>query len=112
MQIHAVTIDPLNPQQLAAWWSNALGINIGADYEQIVQLEATPHFPLFQFQKIEDVPVQRNRVHVDFRTSDLDAEITKLVNLGASHLQTYDLPSIRYASLADLDGNKFDVVQS
>ncbi|MGV4878679.1 VOC family protein [Acetobacter indonesiensis] len=28
--------------------------------------------PLIQFQKIEEVPTQRNRVHLDLRTPDLD----------------------------------------
>lgn len=43
MKIHAVTIDTTNPQKLAAWWSKALGMAIGNDYGQIVQLAASPH---------------------------------------------------------------------
>ncbi len=32
MKIHAVTIDTANPQQLATWWSQALGIAIANDF--------------------------------------------------------------------------------
>lgn len=84
MKINAVTIDTADPQKLAAWWSEALGIAIGNDYGMIVQLAASSAVTLFQFQKIEDVPTQRNRVHVDLRTPDLDGETTRLVGLGAT----------------------------
>ncbi|OCJ70551.1 hypothetical protein A6U96_05575 [Agrobacterium tumefaciens] len=111
MKIHAVTIDTANPQKLAAWWSQALRIEVGNDYGQIVQLAASSAVPPFQFQKVEDVPTRRNRVHVDLRTSDLDGETERLVGLGATVVQKFDLPQIRYTTLTDPDGNKFDLVQ-
>lgn len=111
MKIHAVTIDTANPQKLAEWWSQALGIAVANDYGQIVQLAAAEAVPAFQFQKIDDVPTQRNRVHVDLKTSDLDRETERLVALGATVLQKFDLPQFRYTTLADPDGNKFDLVQ-
>lgn len=111
MQLHAITIDTANPQKLAAWWSEALGIMVGNDYGQIVQLAASPVVPPFQFQKIEDVPTQRNRVHVDLKTSDLDGETERLVGLGATVVQKFKLPQIRYTTLTDPDGNKFDLIQ-
>ncbi|RRN74612.1 VOC family protein [Agrobacterium deltaense] len=111
MKIHAVTIDTANPQKLATWWSQALGIEVGNDYGQIVQLAASSAVPQFQFQKVEDVSTQLNRVHVDLRTSDLDRETDRLVGLGATVIQKFELPQIRYTTLADPDGNKFDLVQ-
>lgn len=111
MKIHAVTIDTSNPQKLAAWWSEALGVPIGNDYGQIVQLAAPSSFPPFQFQKAEDLPSQRNRVHVDLKTSDLDGETDRLTALGATVVQKFELPQIRYTTLTDPDGNTFDLVQ-
>ncbi|MCZ7447227.1 VOC family protein [Agrobacterium rhizogenes] len=57
------------------------------------------------------MPTQRNRVHVDLKTSDLDGETERLVQLGATALQKFELPQIRYTTLTDPDGNKFDLVQ-
>ena len=111
MKIHAITIDTADPQKLAAWWSEALGIAIGNDYGQIIQLVASPAVPPFQFQRIEAVPTQRNRVHVDLKTPDLDGETERLVALGATVVQKFELPQIRYTTLTDPDGNKFDLVQ-
>ncbi len=111
MKIHAITIDTANPQRLADWWSEALGIAIGKDYGMIVQLEASASIPPIQFQKIENVPMERNRVHVDLRTPDLDEETARLAGLGATVLKKIELPQIRYTSFADPDGNLFDLVQ-
>lgn len=111
MKIHAITIDTANPQKLAAWWSEVLGIAVANDYGLIVQLALSSAVPLFQFQKIEDVPTQRNRVHVDLKTPDLDGETERLVALGATVVQKFELPKIRYTTLTDPDGNKFDLVQ-
>ncbi|GBR05321.1 hypothetical protein GLI01_31810 [Gluconacetobacter liquefaciens] len=110
MKIHAVTIDTANPQKLAAWWSQASGLAIGNDYGQIVQLTPSPDLPLIQFQKIEDVPTQRNRVHLDLRIPDLDHRIQYLLSIGSTLVKQYELPQIRYATLLDPDGNTFDLV--
>ncbi|CUX70090.1 hypothetical protein AGR6A_pAt20035 [Agrobacterium sp. NCPPB 925] len=48
MKIHAVTIDTANPQKLATWWSQALGIAVANDFGMIVQLAASPDVPPFQ----------------------------------------------------------------
>lgn len=111
MKIHAITIDTANPQKLAAWWSEVLGIAVANDYGLIVQLALSSAVPLFQFQKIEDVPTQPNRVHVDLKTPDLDGETKRLVALGATVVQTFELPQIRYTTFTDPDGNKFDLIQ-
>ncbi|WP_454677177.1 VOC family protein [Achromobacter marplatensis] len=110
MKIHAITLDTANPQKLGAWWSQALGIAVANDYGMIVQLAASPDVPPLQFQKIEDVPTQRNRVHVDLKTPDLDGETERLVALGAMVVQKFELPQIRYTTLTDPDGNKFDLI--
>lgn len=111
MKIHAITIDTANPQKLAAWWSKALGLAISNDFGKMVQLELSPALPQFQFWKIEDVPTQRNRVHVDLKTPDLDSETARLVALGATVVEKFELPQIRYTTLTDPDGNRFDLVQ-
>lgn len=111
MKIHAITIDCADPQTLAGWWSEALGLPVTNDVGVIVQLAADPDLPQFQFQKIADVPTQSNRVHADLKTPDLDAETKRLTALGATVVQKYELPNFRYTTLTDPDGNKFDLIQ-
>lgn len=112
MNIHAVTIDTTNPQKLAAWWSDVLGLAVANDYGLIVQLASSSSLPLFQFQKVDGISPGRNRVHVDLKTSDLDSETKRLVSMGATVVQVFELPQIRYTTLTDPDGNNFDLVQA
>ena len=54
----------------------------------------------------------KNRVHVDLGTADLDAELQRLAGLGATHLADLDEGGTRWTTLADPEGNEFDVVQT
>ncbi|MEZ2352196.1 VOC family protein [Caballeronia sp. RCC_10] len=110
MKIHAITIDTANPQKLAAWWSDALGIPVAQDYGRIVQLAPSPAIPPLQFQKTVGLPTQHNSVHLDLKTPDLDSDTERLVALGAIVVEQFELPQIRYTTLTDPDGNKFDLV--
>ena len=55
----------------------------------------------------------KNRLHLDLRTADLAAEVSRILGLGASLLT--DRPVVaegwRWHILADLDGNEFCVLQ-
>ncbi|WP_342068262.1 VOC family protein [Agrobacterium rosae] len=55
-------------------WSQVLNVPIGGDYGDNVVLLPTDSTPLVLFQKIADLPTQRNRVHADFSTRDLDGD--------------------------------------
>lgn len=111
MKTHGLTIDTANPQALAAWWSKALGVEIGADFGVLVTLATPPELLPLQFFKPATIAEGRNRVHPDFKTSDLDAETERLVAMGATIVQKNELPQIRYTTLTDPDGNNFDLVQ-
>ncbi|MBD7922876.1 VOC family protein [Xanthomonas sp. CFBP 8703] len=111
MKTHALTIDTIDPQALAAWWSQALGVAIGTDHGVLVTLDTPPHLLPLQFFKTERATTGRNRVHPDFRTPDLDKETERLSALGASVVQKYELPQIRFTTLADPEGNTFDLIQ-
>lgn len=109
LKLHAITFDCHDPQKLANWWSKALDKPIGADYGFIVALQQDSGEAQWLFQKIEDVPTQRNRVHPDFSTSELEGETKRLVELGAVIVEKFNLPEVTYTTFADPEGNKFDV---
>lgn len=111
MKTHALTIDTTNPQALAAWWSQALGVAIGTDHGVLVTLATPPHLLPLQFFKAEAVTKGQNRVHPDFKTPDLDGDTARLVALGATVVKKVELPQIRFTTLTDPDGNNFDLIQ-
>ena len=54
----------------------------------------------------------KNRVHVDLGTADLESELKRLAGLGATHIADLDEGGTRWTTLADPEGNEFDVAQT
>ena len=64
-------------------------------------------------QQVDEAKHGKNRLHLDLRTGDLDAEVTRILRLGASRLtgQPVTEDGWRWHILADPDGNEFCVLQ-
>jgi predicted enzyme related to lactoylglutathione lyase len=62
-------------------------------------------------QPVSEGKVVKNRVHVDLGTSDAAAETDRLVSLGAMVLNVFEEDGKhRWTTLADPEGNEFDLV--
>jgi predicted enzyme related to lactoylglutathione lyase len=114
-----VVIDCADHDTVIGFWSEALvGWRRREVNEQYVALvppdddrAAGPGpspFPLL-FQKVPEAKVAKNRVHVDFRADDREAEVARLVGLGASILAEHCLDAFCWTVLADPEGNEFCV---
>ena len=64
-------------------------------------------------QRVPDVKGQKNRLHLDLRTPDLDAEVRRVLGLGATLLTSEPVTEDGWPwhILADPDGNEFCVLQ-
>jgi predicted enzyme related to lactoylglutathione lyase len=64
-------------------------------------------------QRVPDVKSQKNRLHLDLRTPDLDTEVRRVLGLGASLLTSEPVAEDGWLwhILADPDGNEFCVLQ-
>ena len=64
-------------------------------------------------QRVPDVKRQKNRLHLDLRTLDLEAETARVLDLGATLLTSQPVleDGWRWHVLADPDGNEFCVLQ-
>jgi hypothetical protein len=69
------------------------------------------------FHRVPEAKVTKNRVHLDIRVAPgadkatarpfVDAEVRRLVALGATHTRTDDDESDYYAVMQDPEGNEF-----
>ena len=81
-----VIVDAADPGALGRWWTEALGwvvVNDAAD-----EFEIRPEkdrVPGLLFVPAPEPKAVKNRLHLDFRPDDLDAEVTRLLALGARH---------------------------
>jgi predicted enzyme related to lactoylglutathione lyase len=64
-------------------------------------------------QRVPEVKSGKNRLHLDLRTADLDAEVERVVVLGARRLTSTPVTEWgwRWHILADPDGNEFCILQ-
>jgi len=109
-----VVFDASNAESLARFWAAAL--------ERPVDDGASPFFatvgmpqrgttpmPVFMFIQVPDPTPGKNRVHVDLSTDDLPAEVDRLVALGASRVSEHEEYGVTWITLADPEGNLFDI---
>ena len=90
--VNAFTIDCANPKQLAQFWADAFGTQITADYDYYVTI-STPKGapPAIGFQRVPEAKTTKNRVHLDIGADDREAEVARLIGMGARRLD--DLPA-------------------
>ncbi|MFI1931185.1 VOC family protein [Streptomyces sp. NPDC020330] len=94
-----ITIDCADPQTLAAWWAEALGVQETQDYDAFVVLAATPL--VLGFQRVPEPKAAKNRVHVDFASPDRPADVKRLAKLGATVVGEQSMQGMSWTVLRD-----------
>ena len=70
------------------------------------------HFPGIVFLPVGDTKSSsKNRLHLDFRPDDQDAEVERLVALGARRVEVGQ-GDVSWVVLADPEGNEFCVLSA
>jgi predicted enzyme related to lactoylglutathione lyase len=123
-RIKDVVVDSGHPAALARFWAAVLdGYEIAPyDEAEIARLRATGindieddpgvmvegpvGAPRLCFQRVPEPKTVKNRVHLDLRADDLDAEVARLVALGATLLSR----EAHWTTLLDPEGNEFCVM--
>ncbi len=134
-----VVVDSPTPHDLADWWAEALGWQVEPQDEpfilRMVQVGAAteadtmrhrgalvwavgaaitspdPGRPRVLFQRVPGAKKVKNRVHLDVHVGAdrREAEIVRLISLGATELWRGSQGPMEWATLADPDGNEFCV---
>ncbi len=105
-----VTIDCADPARLAGFWTEAAGYKVRVDFASFVVLEPTSGEGInIGLQKVPEDRVGKNRVHIDWHTDDRQAEVERLVKLGATVRAEESVPGLTWTVMADPDGNEFCV---
>lgn len=107
-----IVLDCGDATRLADFWGSALGYQPRGRIEQFVVLrpvaadDTRPHLIL---QQVPEPKPGKNRMHLDLHAADLDAEMARLIALGARKLQ--DAPNCLgtycWHLMADPEGNEF-----
>jgi hypothetical protein len=110
----AVTVDCADAGKLAGFWSQvlerAMDPEATAEFASIGLAEGRADGTAWMFHVVPEGKTAKNRIHIDFVTPDLASEVERILTLGATHLADVEEGGYRWSTLADPEGNEFDVV--
>lgn len=116
LQINAVTIDCADALKVAEFWAAALdrpldqGEPAPSPYFASIGRAEQSERPAMLFIAVPEPKSTKNRVHLDVGASaDREAEVERLLALGATRLHDCDEWGMRWTTLADPEGNEFCV---
>jgi len=111
LKIGMVAVDCRQPAPLAAFWCEALDYQITESDESGVSI-ASPDGSGWglDFLVVPDDKVVKNRLHLDLRPDDQEAEVKRLLALGATRADVGQSPEVSWVVLADPEGNEFCVL--
>jgi catechol 2,3-dioxygenase-like lactoylglutathione lyase family enzyme len=114
LRIDCLTIDCSDPQLLADFWSGALGWGVVFADEYEIAIAAPGDnggIPDLLFLRSPDAKQVKNRLHLDLRPDDRDAEVARLESLGASRAEIGQKGDESWVVMADPEGNEFCVLR-
>jgi len=108
-----VAFDARDAQAAASFWAAVLGRTVadGATSDNAL-IEADPAVPgsRIGFHRVPEGKTVKNRMHFDVITTDFDAETARLIGLGATKLNEVNGAGAHWVTLADPEGNEFDLI--
>lgn len=125
-EIADIVVDCARPAPLARFWAEVLdGCRVAPyDEEELARLraegiddpeddptvlvEGPPGRPRLWLVKVPEPKTVKNRVHLDLRAADRDAELTRLRDLGARVAGEFD----GWTTLTDPEGNEFCLMRN
>jgi predicted enzyme related to lactoylglutathione lyase len=107
-----IIVDSADPERLGRWWREALDWVVVNDDPAEYEIRPAPdRLPGLLFVHAPDVKTAKNRLHLDLRPDDRDAEVARLEQLGATRVDIGQ-GDVYWVVLADPEGNEFCVLSS
>jgi len=114
LSIAAITLDCHDASNVAAFWSAAFQQPLDAEPEPTrffasMGRSVPGDGPTMMFIAVPEGKTVKNRMHLDLQADDREAEVDRLVGLGATLVHDKDEWGPRWTTLSDPEGNEFCV---
>jgi hypothetical protein len=107
-----LVVDASDPVELGTWWASALRwVIVNHDPEEFEIRPAPEQLPGLLFARVPERKTLKNRLHLDLRPDDQQAEVARLLDLGAAHADVGQGDET-WVVLQDPEGNEFCVLRS
>jgi catechol 2,3-dioxygenase-like lactoylglutathione lyase family enzyme len=118
LRVQCLCVDTQDPDHLARFWADVLGWRRTYEEPDEVVLEppaGSPEdgvAPDLLFLRVPEDKAGKNRLHLDLRPEDQEAEVSRLEALGARRVSVGQGEDVTWVVLADPDGNEFCVLRA
>jgi predicted enzyme related to lactoylglutathione lyase len=118
LRFYSVLIDCADPRSLGRWWAQVLDWEVTLDDEEEVDLavgrdaDGKEIEPILTFLPVPETKTIKNRLHIDLAPDDRDAEVERLLAMGATRADIGQGDDVSWVVLADPEGNEFCVLSS
>jgi hypothetical protein len=110
LQWEQVIVHAVDPVALGTRWAEALGWVVVYSSADEFEIRVSPDLtPGLDFVRVGEKKSGKSRLHLDFRPDDQNAEVARLVALGAERVDIGQGES-SWVVLADPEGNEFCVL--
>ena len=107
-----VTFDCANAAALAGFWAQVLETQVDAEANEFfATVNKAADGPALMFIQVPEERAGKNRLHIDFATTGWAAEVDRIVDLGAKRVGEFDEYGAHWITLADPEGNVFDLAE-
>ena len=114
-QLVALCIDANDPLGLARFWADALRWDIDGETSDEIALVPTDDTTFrIEFQPVPETKSGKNRIHFDLTTTSVDDQhesVSRLIELGARHIDIGQGADEPHVVLADPEGNEFCLIE-
>ena len=109
-----ITIDCADPQKLAGFWSQLLGLEIkgtfGSSDYLVMLARPSDEAVALAFQRVPEPKVGKLRAHPDLEVKDLEAVTALAESLGATRVADHEEDGYAWRVMADPEGNEFCIM--
>ena len=112
LRLEEIVVDCRDPVTLARWWQTATGWQVvgeDGDGDGVELAPAPGQMPSMMFIQVAEHKRRKNRLHLDWVPDDQQAEVERLLSLGASRVDIGQ-GNAPWVVMADPEGNEFCIL--
>ncbi len=107
-----IVIDCSDARKVADFWAGALDSYEVDAGEGWITLKSETE-PLIYFEVVPEGKAVKNRLHLNLKAADREAEVARLVGLGATEVEEITVgDGFTWTNMKDVEGNEFCVGQA
>jgi predicted enzyme related to lactoylglutathione lyase len=111
VRLYMIAIDARDPITQGRFWAEVMGQSLlVTEYDEVIVAADEYAFPGIIFTPVKDDKTIKNRLRFDLVPDDFEAEVERIIGLGARPVDALQVQGADWVVLADPEGNEFCVV--